>query len=56
MVLAGTFIACLCWAVFLREIHEKVAAFSPYAPMILLLLIIMIAVIGHIMQAKKVKK
>jgi len=46
VVLTGTLLASICWAVFLLEVHERVATYSPYAPFILLVVIIAVAVVG----------
>jgi len=46
-VLTATFAAMSLWAVVLREMHERVAAYNPAGPMILVLLLILIAVAGQ---------
>jgi len=47
VVLAGTYVAILAWAFFLREVHERVASSDPYAAMVLLLLLIVVFLLGH---------
>jgi uncharacterized membrane protein len=56
VVLFGTTIASLGWAVFLKELHERVADFSPFAPMILVLIIITIVVAGYLLEMQKLRK
>ncbi len=46
-VLAGTYVAIFCWAFFLRQLHEKLAAYSSYAGLILMALLVLIIVLGH---------
>lgn len=43
IVLSSTCLAVICWALLLREIHERIAAYSPYASIALVILIILIA-------------
>lgn len=50
IVLAGTYLAVMSWAILLRELHDRVAAFSPYAPIILLAIVIVLVVIAHLLQ------
>ena len=56
VVLFGTTIASLGWAIFLKELHARVANFSPFAPMILVLIIIAIVVVGYLLEKKKLHK
>lgn len=51
IVLVGTYIAVLSWAVLLRGLHERVAAFSPYGPMVLLAIVIVVVLGGLMLQA-----
>jgi hypothetical protein len=48
-VLAGTYVAIFCWAFFLRQLHEQVAAYSSYAGMILMALLIFIIIVGRLL-------
>lgn len=50
VVLAGTYVAILTWALFLRRVHQEVAAYSSYAPMILVIALIIIIVAAHFLQ------
>jgi len=49
VVLAGTYVAILGWAFFLRTIHEQIASYSSHAAIILMVIIIGIIIIGHLM-------
>ena len=42
VVLSGTYLAITCWSFFLRGLHEHVASYSPFAPFVLLAIIIFI--------------
>jgi len=50
VVLAGTYMAIVAWALFLRQLHEKVASYSSYGPMVLLAILITVIVAGHVLQ------
>jgi uncharacterized membrane protein len=50
VVLAGTYMAIVGWAFFLRQLHEQVASYSSYAAMILMILLIVIIIVGHILH------
>ncbi len=45
VVLSGTYLAITCWSFFLRGLHEHVASYSPFAPFVLLAIIIFIVVV-----------
>lgn len=47
VVLAGTYVAILGWAFFLRRLHEEVASRSSYAEIIILVSLIFIILIGN---------
>ncbi len=49
-VLVGTYIAIIGWAFFLREVHERIAAYDPYAAMALVMLLIVIVLVGHLLR------
>ena len=49
-VLVGTYVAIVGWAFFLREVHERVAAYDPYAAMALVVILIVIVVAGHFLR------
>ena len=53
IVLAGTFAAIISWAHLLKKLNEQVLALSPYAPIVLLSLIIVTVVIIHRMEKNK---
>jgi len=44
VVLTGTFLAIVSWAILLRKIHQLVVAYSPYAPVVLMATLIVIMV------------
>jgi uncharacterized membrane protein len=50
VVLAGTYVAILAWAFFLRRIHDQAASYSSYAPMILMGLLLVIIAGGHFLN------
>ena len=47
VVLTGTYVAIVAWALFLREVHERVSLSDPYAAMVLLVLLIVVFLVGH---------
>ena len=49
-VLVGTYVAIVGWAFFLREVHERVAAYDPYAAMALVVILIVIVTAGHFLR------
>lgn len=53
IVLAGTYTAIVGWAFLLHEFHERVASYSSYAAIILMVLLLFIIVIGHFLQKKE---
>lgn len=50
VVLAGTYVAIVAWAFFLRQIHQQVAAYSSYAPMILMVVLLIVIAGGHLLS------
>ncbi len=44
VVLTGTYLAILSWAIPLRRIHERAEAYNPYAPVVLVVILILILV------------
>ncbi len=42
IVLSGTCLAIICWALLLREIHDRIAKYGPYASIALVILISLI--------------
>jgi len=49
-VLAGTYVAILGWAFFLREVHERVAAYDPYAALALVVILVVTVLVGHLLR------
>jgi uncharacterized membrane protein len=49
VVLAGTCAAIFGWAFFLRQFHDRVAAYSSYAAMVLMALLVIILIVGHLL-------
>jgi uncharacterized membrane protein len=49
-VIAGTCIAITCWALFLQEIYESVAAHSPWAATALMLSLIVVIVLANVLK------
>jgi uncharacterized membrane protein len=47
VVLAGTSVAILGWAFFMRRLHDRVASYSSYAPMVILALLIVVIILGN---------
>jgi uncharacterized membrane protein len=50
IVLTGTYVAIFSWAFFLRQLHDRVASYSSYAPMVLVALLVIIIIVGHILH------
>lgn len=50
VVLAGTYLAILAWAFFLRLFHDSVAAYSSQVAMVLMILLIVIIVVGTLLH------
>lgn len=50
VVLSGTYLACIAWAFILYELHERVEEFSPFAPIILVGIIIAIVIVGQLLE------
>lgn len=50
IVLIGTYLAIGGWAILLRELHDKVAEYSAFGPMILVIVIILVVVAGHLLH------
>ena len=49
-VLVGTYVAILAWALFLHKVHEQVSSYDPYAAMVLVVVVIAVAVAGHVLR------
>ncbi len=50
VVLSGTYVAIIGWAVFLRQFHDRVVSYSSYATMALLILLFIIIIVGHLLH------
>jgi len=49
VVLAGTYLAIICWAIFIRGIHNRIAVYSPFASIILTAIVILIVIVGRVL-------
>jgi uncharacterized membrane protein len=50
IVLSGTCLAIICWAILLRKIHDRVAEYSPYASIALVIVIILIVSVIYVLR------
>ena len=50
VVLSGTYLAITCWAIFLREVHDRIAVYSPFASIILVVILILIVVVSRVLH------
>jgi uncharacterized membrane protein len=50
VVLSGTFLAMIGWAVLLKAFHQQLATYSPYAPLVMVAALIIIILVGHMMH------
>ena len=50
IVLSGTYLAIVAWALFLRRFHDSVATYSSQAAMVLMILLIVIIVAGSLLH------
>jgi len=50
VVLAGTYVAIFAWALFLREVHDRVAAYSSHAAAIVMIVLIVAIVLVHFLH------
>ncbi len=50
IVLSSTCLAVACWALLLREIHDKIAEYGPYASIVLVIVIILIATVIYFLR------
>lgn len=53
IVLSATALACLGWAILLKRLHDQMSDFSPFAPLILLVVIVTVAVAGYILESRR---
>ncbi|MBN1788540.1 MAG: small multi-drug export protein [Sedimentisphaerales bacterium] len=50
VVLSGTYVAIIGWAIFLRQFHNQVSSYSSYALLVLLILVFVIILAGHLLH------
>lgn len=50
IVLFGTYLAIVAWALFLRRFHDSVADYSSQAAMVLMVLLIVIIIVGSLLH------
>ena len=53
VVLAGTYVATLVWALILKGLHDRVFEISPFAPVIVVVALIAVAVASHVLDLSK---
>jgi len=51
VVLSGTYLAILAWALFLRRFHDSVASYSSQAAMVLMVLLIVVIIAGTLLHS-----
>lgn len=58
IVLGATYAAIFTWALLLRHIHERAASHSAYAPVLLVLLVLVVVIAGRFLPPllRKIKK
>lgn len=56
IVLAGTYIAIATWALLLRELHQQLAAYSSFGPLILVAVIVLIVLVGYLLRGVRNNK
>jgi len=50
IVLGGTYVAIIGWALLLHTVNQQVAHYSPYAAMILMVVLVVVIIMGHFLQ------
>ncbi|SDW24654.1 Uncharacterized membrane protein [Thiocapsa roseopersicina] len=50
VVLAGTYVAILGWALAMRQLHDQVAGFSPFGPLALFAVLVVIIAGGYLLR------
>jgi uncharacterized membrane protein len=50
VVLAGTYVAILVWALAMRQLHDQVAGFSPFGPLALVAFLVAIIAGGYLLR------
>ena len=51
VVLGGTYLAIVCWGIVLQRLHVALGQMGPYAPFVLVIFILLLAVSIHIRHA-----
>jgi hypothetical protein len=50
VVLAGTYVAIFVWALFLRGVYERVAAYSSRAALVVMIVLVVAIVLTHFLH------
>jgi uncharacterized membrane protein len=50
VVLGGTYLAIVCWSLFLGELHARVAVYGPLSSLLLVIIVILLVIGGHFLQ------
>jgi uncharacterized membrane protein len=56
IVLAGTYVAILGWALVMRELHEHAARFSPLGPLLVFVILVMLIACGYMLRRSARRK
>ncbi len=56
VVIGGGYMAIVSWSFLLHTLHDRAAGFSPYASLIILSILILLALLGSLMGRKKQDK
>ena len=52
VVLSGTYVAIIGWAIFLHHFHSRVESYGSYATIALLIVLFIIIIVGHLLHRK----
>ncbi len=50
IVLSGTYVAILAWALLMGHLHEKVASYSSHAATIIMVILLAVIIVGHLLH------
>jgi uncharacterized membrane protein len=50
VVLSGTYVAIIGWALFLKQFHKSVASYSSYAAMVLMAMLVIIIITANLLH------
>lgn len=53
VVLGGTYLAIVCWGLLLRDLLERLAGYSTYAPLAVVATIVALVIIAHLIKVRK---